>query len=91
MRRFARSRDAMIANRPLTKREQSKHPAAKVFTIYLNPDPRCRYPWTPGPAGYCWSYACYVDGDKNYTPIESICRGCELWKEHTGLRKERNR
>ena len=31
------------------------------FDKYRNPDPRCTYPWEPGPVGYCASYACAVD------------------------------
>ena len=53
---------------------------------YQNPDKRCSYPpvrdtkkktWSP--AGYCWSYASHVDGDKNLKDMKAICRGCDLW------------
>ena len=53
---------------------------------YQNPDKRCSHPpardtkkktWSA--AGYCWSYAHHVDGDKKFKDMEKICRGCELW------------
>ena len=44
---------------------------------YKNPDPRCIYPF---PSDYCWSYACYVDGNKGFENIEAKCLSCKYWK-----------
>ena len=52
-----------------------------------NPDKRCRHPkardtekktWSA--AGYCWSYASHVDGDKAFKNMKKICQGCNLWR-----------
>lgn len=55
-------------------------PSACSTAKYRNPDPRCTYPWSPGGAGYCWSFAHHVDGRKRYEDMEKICPKCELWK-----------
>jgi hypothetical protein len=53
---------------------------------YENRDERCRYPFFPGPAGYCWSYAFFVDEGEAWLKkrgvekMEDICQKCELWK-----------
>ncbi len=44
---------------------------------YRNPDPRCRYPFTPEPLGYCWSYANHVDGTKGFEDMARICPECD--------------
>lgn len=46
------------------------------FDKYRNPDPRCRYPFTPDPAGYCWSYAHHVDGTAGFENMQAICAMC---------------
>lgn len=51
-----------------------------VFEKYRNPDPRCTYPFTPEPCGYCWSYANHVDGDKAFKDMSTICPTCDLFK-----------
>lgn len=53
---------------------------AKINT-YRNPDPRCTYPFTCDPLGYCWSYANYVDGTEKFEDMSIICPGCDCWKE----------
>ena len=50
---------------------------------YKNPDPRCKYPFTPDPVGYCWSYANYIDGAKDFEDMSKRCPDCEYWKETT--------
>lgn len=53
-----------------------------LIAKYRNPDPRCTYPFDHSPAGYCWSYAHWVDGSSGYAgkPVEDLCKGCDLWK-----------
>jgi acetyl-CoA carboxylase alpha subunit len=55
--------------------------ACEHFEKYRNPSRHCRYPFTPDPVGYCWSYACHVDGDAKFADIKAICTGCELHKK----------
>ena len=52
----------------------------ELFNRYKNPDPRCEYPFTPDPVGYCWSYANHVDGDPQFKNLDAICKGCECFK-----------
>ena len=58
-------------------------PEKKMFWLYRNPDRRCTYPFEPNALGYCWSYANFVDGTFPWAnkPMESTCKGCELWKK----------
>ena len=49
-----------------------------VFDKYRNPDPRCGYPFTPDPCGYCWSYARHIDGT-GCKDMDEICPRCEMW------------
>lgn len=60
------------------------------FTKYKNPDPKCIYPFTNDPVGYCWSMACHVDyldlltrksSDKHFADLSKICINCPLWKD----------
>ena len=53
----------------------------KPFLKYKNPDPRCNYPFTDDPMGYCWAFAHYVDGTAGFEDIETICSNgsCECW------------
>jgi hypothetical protein len=40
----------------------------------------CKEPFSPNPIGYCWSWACHIDGgpgNEQFADIASICRGCE--------------
>lgn len=49
---------------------------------YKNPDTRCSYPYQPNDAlDYCWGYADKIDNNKTKEEIESMCNGCEFWKE----------
>ena len=52
--------------------------SCSVFDKYRNPDPRCGYPFTPDPCGYCWSYAHHVD-ETGCKDMDKICPRCELW------------
>jgi len=54
----------------------------KRIEKYENPDPRCTYPFTPDPLGYCWGYACHVDGDPQFKDFN--CEGCECWVPEMG-------
>lgn len=49
------------------------------FKKYRNPNKNCTYPFEDNPLGYCWSYACYIDGDERFKNIKSICKGCDYW------------
>jgi hypothetical protein len=60
---------------------KAKKKAPTGWEKYRNPDKRCAYPWGPGGAGYCWSFANHVDGDKKFKDLSTICPGCEMWKE----------
>lgn len=51
------------------------------YAKYRNPDRRCCYPFTNDPIGYCWSFACHVDGDPRWADMEMICTNCELWRD----------
>ncbi len=60
----------------------------KHYAKYENKDPRCDYPFTPDPIGYCWGFAQYIDYLKR--PIawkngvkwyKLSCRGCESYKD----------
>jgi hypothetical protein len=55
----------------------------EMIMSYENTDPRCTYPFTPDPLGYCWSFAHHIDKTKGYEDIEEICKNCECWKETT--------
>jgi hypothetical protein len=55
---------------------------------YKNPDKRCTYPFADNALGYCWSYACYVDGERAFEYIEKICKGCEYWNGKKGETKK---
>ena len=46
---------------------------------YKNPDPHCRYPYTPDPLGYCWSFAHHVDGTPGWEDMGKICHGCDSY------------
>jgi len=50
------------------------------YLKYRNPDPRCKYPFTPDPLNYCWGYAEKVDEGASKKEIEQFCEGCEYWK-----------
>ena len=52
---------------------------ATKWEDYRNPDPQCTYPWSPGPAGYCWSWANHFDGAPKFADIQTICKGCECY------------
>ena len=56
----------------------------ELFNRYKNPNPRCSYPFTPDPVGYCCSYACHVDGDPKFKDLEAICKGCEEFNPKKG-------
>lgn len=56
-------------------------PPDNPYEKYRNPDPRCTYPFTPDPVGYCWGYACHVDGNEKFADMMSRCVGCECWRE----------
>jgi len=60
---------------------------AKDLEKYRNPDRRCTYPFTPDPVGYCWSYACHVDGESRFEDMLKICAGCECWKDDADTRQ----
>ena len=60
--------------------EQATGATENVFDKYRNPDKRCGYPFTPDPAGYCWSYANHVDGKVGFEDMESICEGCDRFE-----------
>ena len=51
---------------------------------YKNPDPNCGYPFYNSNAGYCWSYAFYVDGDEKFKNILEHCKTCEHYKPNAG-------
>lgn len=61
------------------------------FLKYENKDPRCDYPFTPDPLGYCWGYANNVDENKTKEECDKYCKGCEMWlaqkKEKTNTDK----
>ena len=46
---------------------------------YRNPDPRCKYPFEPKFAGYCWGYANHVDGEPGFEKF--TCEGCDMWQD----------
>jgi len=49
---------------------------------YENKDPRCVYPFTLHPLGYCWGYATNVDKNKTKTEHDEFCSaGCDMWIE----------
>ena len=58
---------------------RTKKEALANIQKYKNPDSRCRYPFTPDPIGYCWSYANHVDGTKGFEDMDKICPGCDEW------------
>jgi len=60
------------------------------FLKYENKNQKCTYPFTPDPAGYCWSYAHHVDGTKGYEKMKKICPNCDLFKPNIdkGLQPE---
>jgi len=49
----------------------------EFYEKYHNSDPRCAYPFSPEPLGYCWGYALYVDGKRGYP----CTKGCDMWEE----------
>lgn len=59
------------------------------FLKYENKDERCTYPFSPDPAGYCWSYAHHVDGKGHCPDMSTICPECELWDAVDALREAR--
>jgi len=62
---------------------------------YKNPDKRCNFPFEDNAFGYCWSYACHVDGEQEFEDMEKICKGCEHWagkksaNRKSSIRKQR--
>lgn len=52
-----------------------------MFEKYKNPDPRCRYPFTDSPLGYCWGWASYVDGKESFAGFKdmALCHDCEFF------------
>lgn len=49
------------------------------FLKYENKNDSCEYPFTPDPAGYCWSYASHVDGTEGFEDMDKICMNCDCW------------
>ncbi|KKL79831.1 hypothetical protein LCGC14_2010860 [marine sediment metagenome] len=47
------------------------------FLKYENKDKMCEYPFTPDPAGYCWTYANYIDQTTGFEVLN--CEGCECY------------
>lgn len=56
---------------------------------YKNRDPRCRFPFTLHPLGYCWGFASYIDYKEGRESIkdgydveryEEFCREYKYWK-----------
>ena len=71
-----RKRDMEVPRNQGTQRGGGVMEKESPYDKYRNPDPRCRYPFTPDPVGYCWSYAHHVDGTKK----ELTCDTCEFWR-----------
>jgi hypothetical protein len=75
-------------------KNESDQSSGSAFDKYRNPDPRCGYPFTPDPCGYCWSFAHHVDGT-GCIDMDKICPRCELWKivnnKPTRIQRKRQR
>ena len=67
-----------VSNAKAQRPEGYADAPCSVFDKYRNPDPRCGYPFTPDPCGYCWSFAHHVDGT-GCKDMDKICPRCELW------------
>jgi len=51
------------------------------YLKYKNPDPRCHYPFSPQPFGYCLSYRKDVDDGSPKAGTFQECEGCPYWWE----------
>lgn len=59
---------------------KTKEEVLERLNSYKNPDPRCTYPFSPKPLGYCWAYANHVDGTRGFEDMEAICKDCNMWR-----------
>ena len=59
---------------------KTREEAETRINSYKNPDPRCTYPFTCDPLGYCFSYAHHIDGTKGFEDMQKRCTNCECWK-----------
>lgn len=69
----------------------TKEECEAKINSYKNPDPRCTYPFTCDPLGYCWSFALHIDGNENYKNMEEHCKHCECWSESEEYKKEQEK
>jgi hypothetical protein len=54
-----------------------------TYAKYLNPDPRCTYPWSDCPACYCWAFANYVDANAKAAKVKP-CAMCNEFRNGMG-------
>ena len=65
---------------------RTEEEARARINSYKNPDPRCTYPFTCDPLGYCWGYANHIDKTPGFEKLN--CKDCELWNSKEANGKE---
>lgn len=83
---YPKSEELIKAGKMILAKSRGVVTRERVKT-YRNPDERCGYPFTPDGAGYCWSFAHFIDKgdewlkDRKVEKMEDICEHCECWTE----------